>query len=98
MTRRDPKTTTVEIFGASYNLRSDKESEYLQELAETVNQRMAEAAKLSGSGDSGRVAILAALNLADELFQSRERLEEDRGGVQERLAKLTADLEAALGS
>ena len=96
MTSRDPKTTTVEIFGAAYHLRSDKDGEYLQELADTVDQRMQEASRLSGSTESGRVAILAALNLADELFQCRERQEEDRGGVQERLAKLTADLEGAL--
>jgi cell division protein ZapA len=96
MTSRDSKTTTVEIFGAAYHLRSDKEGGYLQELAEAVDGRMREAASLSGSQDSGRVAILAALNLADELFQCRERREEDRGEVQERLARLTGVLARAL--
>ncbi len=96
MTTRDPKATTVEIFGAAYHLRSDKDDGYLQELAGLVDRRMQEASRLSGSGEAGRVAILAALNLADELFQCRERQEEVRAGVQERLAKLTTTLEDAV--
>jgi cell division protein ZapA (FtsZ GTPase activity inhibitor) len=48
------------------------------------------------TGDTGKVAILAALNLADELLQSRTRQEGERVEIEERVAALTGELTAAL--
>jgi cell division protein ZapA (FtsZ GTPase activity inhibitor) len=56
----------VEIYGQSYNLRGVGETSYLQELATYVDRRMREVAEATATVDSLKVAILAALNIADE--------------------------------
>jgi len=56
----------VEIYGQSYNLRGEGETNYLQELAAYVDRRMREVAEATATVDSLKVAILAALNIADE--------------------------------
>lgn len=90
------KATQVEIFGAVYSVRGRDDSEYLQEVASLVDRRMREVAAKVATSDSGRVAILAALNLADELLQSRNRQEGERVEIEERVAALTGELTAAL--
>src|SRR5262245_24208369 len=56
----------VEIYGQSYNLRGEGDSTYLQELAGFVDRRMREVGEATATVDSLKVAILAALNIADE--------------------------------
>lgn len=92
----NPKTTEVEIFGSVYHVHGREDGEYLQEVASLVDRRMREVSAKVVTGDVGKVAILAALNLADELLQSRNRREGERVEIEERIAALTGELAAAL--
>jgi cell division protein ZapA (FtsZ GTPase activity inhibitor) len=47
-------------------------------------------------GDTARIAILAALNLADELFQIQQRQDGERVEIQEKVVALTEELSHAL--
>ena len=89
-------TTDVEIFGAIYQVRGHKDPEYLQELATIVDDKMREIAQHVSTVDTSKIAILVALNLADELFQSREQYEGERDQVQARVNALTGQLKEAL--
>ncbi|PYQ54986.1 MAG: cell division protein ZapA [Acidobacteria bacterium] len=91
-----PSTTTqVEIFGEVYSVRGSDENGYLQELASLVDRKMREVAG-QVKGDTARIAILAALNLADELFQIQNRQEGERVEIREKVAALTEELTHAL--
>ena len=91
-----PSTTTpVEIFGEVYHVRGSDENGYLQSLADLVDRKMREVAK-QAKGDTARIAILAALNLADELFQLQSRQEGERSEIREKVAALNAELTQAL--
>jgi cell division protein ZapA len=68
-------TTTVEIFGQTYNVRGEGDPNYLTELARFVDSRMREVAAQVATIDPMKIAILAALNIADEF--SRFRKERD---------------------
>ena len=93
-----PSTTTaVEIFGEVYHVRGGDENGYLQSLADLVDRKMREVAEQT-KGDAARIAILAALNLADELFQLQSRQEGERVEIREKVAALTEELSQALGS
>jgi cell division protein ZapA len=93
-----PSTTTaVEIFGEVYHVRGGDENGYLQSLADLVDRKMREVAEQT-KGDAARIAILAALNLADELFQLQSRQEGERVEIREKVAALTEELTEALGS
>ena len=90
-----PTTTQVEIFGEVYSVRGSDENGYLQELASLVDRKMREVAERV-KGDTARIAILAALNLADELFQIQNRQEGERVEIREKVAALTEELTHAL--
>jgi cell division protein ZapA len=93
-----PSTTTaVEIFGEVYHVRGGDETGYLQDLADLVDRKMREVAE-HAKGDTARIAILAALNLAEELFQLQSRQEGERVEIREKVAALTEELTEALGS
>lgn len=89
-------TTSVEIFGAVYQVRGTDDGGYLQGLAELVDRRMRDIAQHVASGDTARIAILAALNLADELFRLQRAQEEERVEIREKMAELTQELARAL--
>ena len=63
---------TVEVFGQRLGVRADGDATRLQELARFVDYRMREVADRSSSVDTVKIAVLTALNIADELFQQRE--------------------------
>ena len=62
-------TIRVEIYNQTYNIRSDGDSEYIAQLAEFVDARMREISSGTLTVDSLKVAILAALHIADELHR-----------------------------
>lgn len=98
MTERVSATTTeVEIFGATYVLRGGQESDYLSGLAAEVDRRMRELAGHLQSPEAGKVAILTALNLADELSRSRTSWDGERREIEARVTSLADRLAKALG-
>jgi cell division protein ZapA len=62
----------VNIFGNNYNIEGDATPEYIYKLAEYVNNKMEEVCKNVSTGNPMMVAILTALNMADESFQLKE--------------------------
>lgn len=95
-TAKNPGTTGVRIFGAEYHVRGSDDSGHLQELADLVDGKMREIAGRMTSADPARVAILAALNLADELSRAKKQQEGERGEIKEKVTALAAELAAAL--
>ena len=77
--RPSSSSVTVEIFDQSYRLRG-QDSEYIHQLAAVVDSKMRLVASQGKTVDSLRVAVLAALNIADELFTTRERYAALEGG------------------
>ena len=65
-------TIKVEIYDQAYTIRSDGDSEYIKTLANYVDKRMREISSGTLTVDSRKVAILAALYIADELHQLRK--------------------------
>jgi cell division protein ZapA len=91
-----PANVEVEIFGAVYHVRGNDDNGYLQELADLVDRKMREVAQHVNTADTARIAILAALNLADELLRSRVQQEGERVEIREKVAGLAAELNRAL--
>jgi cell division protein ZapA len=80
----------VHIHGQQYAVRSELDPQYVAELAAYVDEKMRLASREIASADVVRVSVIAALNLADELFRARA----DRQGPEERQwASRAAELE-----
>lgn len=73
------ESTGVEIFGQTYNVRGDGDPNYLLELARFVDSRMREVAAEVVTVDPMKIAILAALNIADEFSRYRKQREDAAG-------------------
>jgi cell division protein ZapA len=69
----------VEIFGQTYSVRGDGDPNYLMELARLVDSRMREVAAQVATVDPMKIAILAALNIADEFSRYRKQREDAAG-------------------
>lgn len=98
MSVKSTTATEVEIFGAVYHVRGAKDPEALQELAGLVDRKMREIAQHVTTVDTAKIAILAALNLADELRQCEKRQEGERVEIEETVTRLTGDLNDVLES
>ena len=78
----------VEINGQRYPIRSGLDPEYVTRLAIYVDEKMRAAAESTPTGDSLRLSILAALNIADELFRCRDLNDTRDGRLAERAQAL----------
>jgi cell division protein ZapA len=72
-------STEVEIFGQMYNVRGEGDPDYLLELARFVDSRMRDVAAQVATIDPLKIAILAALNIADEFSRYRKKREDAVG-------------------
>jgi cell division protein ZapA len=80
--RRATTSVTVDIYDQNYHLRAP-DAEYVRKLASTVDTKMRAISANSNTVDSLRVAILAALNIADELARLQEHCRMLRGSMSE---------------
>ena len=79
-------TVKIQIYDQSYNVNADGNEEYLHDLAAYVDGKMRSIAESTHMVDSLKVAVLAALNIADEMFQTRKRQQEIEGPLRQRVA------------
>jgi len=63
----------IKVFGQTYTVKTDAEEDYIQEVAKYVNEKMEEVLKKTKSVSSLNVAILTALNIADDLLREKEK-------------------------
>jgi cell division protein ZapA len=101
-------TIRVEIYNQTYNIRSDGDTEYIIQLAEFVDSRMREISSGTLTVDSLKVAILAALHIADELHRLKNMHEQadaqlaarsaECADMLDRLLKVRSSLEHEQGS
>jgi cell division protein ZapA len=86
----------IEIYDQSYNVNAEGNEEYFKELAAYVDNKMRSIAEATRMVDSLKVAVLAALNIADETFTLRQRQQEIDGPLRKRVEKCVAMVEKAL--
>jgi cell division protein ZapA len=87
----------VEIHGQRYPVRSSLEQSYVAELAAYVDEKMRLAMRECPQGDSLKIAVLAALNIADEFFRARDDMRSGDDSLARRAGELERMLDLALG-
>jgi cell division protein ZapA len=81
----------VEIYGAQYTLKADADDVgKVHEVAELVDRTMRDIRDKTGYGSPANLAILAALNIADELYEHKKRIDDTA-------RELVSKLDKALG-
>jgi cell division protein ZapA (FtsZ GTPase activity inhibitor) len=88
----EPRRIELNLLGQTLTIRSEATPEYLRRLAKFLEDRVAQL-KRSGVNDPLTAVSLAALDIADELFRSREDKKTDEDDVGARLGALVALLD-----
>jgi cell division protein ZapA len=96
-TKDTAQFVTVDIYDQAYRLRGPDPA-YIQKLAEIVDTKMRAVAAQGKTVDSLRVAVLAALNIADELSALEERYRQLTGSAKETLRNRASRLTGLLDS
>jgi cell division protein ZapA len=86
----------VQIFGHNYTIRGEADQEYILGVAAYVDRKMREITDKLPVASLSKVAILASLNIADELFKERAQREGRDQQLESRAAKLSAALDDIL--
>jgi cell division protein ZapA len=86
----------VTIFGQSYSLRAEEDGNYVEDLARYVDTQMRTLSESTATTDSLRVAVLAAVNIADELFKLREKHRSGEAQIETTARELLTALDASL--
>jgi len=95
-TNDEGRVIPVEIHGQRYAIRCALDQEYVARLAAYVDEKMRTAADTTPTGDSLRLAVLVALNIADELFRRRDADEARAGALANRAEKIEQMLDRIL--
>jgi cell division protein ZapA len=97
MDQHASRVVTVEIHGQQYPIRSGLDPKYVADLAVYVNEKMRLASLETPAGDTLKLAVLAALNIADEYFRMVDQEREHHEQVAHRAEELEKMLDLALG-
>jgi len=83
----------VQIFGHTYTIRGEADQEYIIGVAAYVDRKMREVTEKLPVASLSKVAILASLNIADELFKERDRRQNHDEQLSQRTERLSAVLD-----
>jgi cell division protein ZapA len=87
------KTIDIEIYGQRYAIRGDADDAYVQRLAHFVDDHMRHLAEGMKTATPSKLAVLTAINLAHQLFESEKKRVQDEDDVDRRMASLMESIE-----
>ncbi|HLK03352.1 MAG TPA: cell division protein ZapA [Candidatus Acidoferrum sp.] len=88
--------TKVQIFGQTYSIQGDLDAAYVQRLAKFVDEKMHVIADATHTVDTQKIAVLAALAIADELHSSQREIGEREEMLKEQAERCLTLVERAL--
>jgi cell division protein ZapA len=94
--RRMSGPVKVQIFGQTYSIQGELDAKYVQKLAKFVDEKMHAIADVTKTVDTQKVAVLAALAIADELHRVREERGEREEILKEQAERCLTLVERAL--
>ena len=90
----EPARVELSVLGQTLTVRTEASEDYIRSLAEYLEERVA-TIKRGGVRDAHTALVLAALDIADELFRARDDVTRREGDVSARLGALVTLLEHA---
>jgi cell division protein ZapA len=93
---KQSQSIRVVIYDQEYYMRGDLNAEYIQKLAQYLDAKMRSIAERTRTVDTLRVAMLAALNVADEYHQLKARYEEATRHMDEKVSEYSGVLDQLL--
>ena len=83
------KNVQINIFGQEYSVKAPADASYIKKIAEYLDSKMREVQDgFSTTQSSTRIAILAGMNITDELFNARKKGDSEEIDVEEKITSL----------
>jgi len=99
MDTSDNNTVQVTIYGKSYTIKGKADSSYISGVASYVDMKMREVEEgANAAQEEGKVAILAGMNITDELFSARQEKEIIESRIEERVQALSELIDETLST
>ncbi len=99
MNTTDNNTVQVTIYGKSYTIKGKADSSYISGVANYVDMKMREIDDGPNTTQAeGKVAILAGMNITDELFSARQEKDKLENQFEERVQALTELIDETLST
>ena len=87
----------ISIFGQEYSVKAPADPEYIKKIAQYLDEKMREVQSgFSSTQSSTRIAILAGMNITDELFTARQSGEIDSSEAEQKISSLIELIDDAL--
>ncbi len=80
--------TSVEVYGYTFNVKSDLNRKQVQEIAEYVDAKMKDLAEKLKVSSTSRLAVMAAINIAEEFYRIKSEQNELSEAIEKKSAKL----------
>ena len=90
------KTIEIEVYGQRFSLQGEADDTYFHELAQYVDGQMRMLSQEMKTGTPSKLAILAAINIADQLFQQERRRQAGEAEVERRAQGMLESIEHQL--
>ena len=90
-------SVTIQIYGESYTLKAGGDPSYIKDVAAFVDGKMREISSGGKAITTDKVAMLAALNIADELFKARREWKLSDEETEKKIEELLSALQKAIG-
>ena len=85
----DGNQIKITIFGQEYSVKAPADPTYIKKIADYVDSKMREVQSgFSSTQSSNRIAILSAMNITDELFNARKKVDSDDNNIEEKITSL----------
>ena len=85
----DGNQIKITIFGQEYSVKAPADPTYIKKIAEYVDSKMREVQSgFSSTQSSNRIAFLSAMNITDELFNARKKVDSDDSNIEEKITSL----------
>ena len=90
-------TVQISIYGQEYSVKAPADSDYIKKIAAFVDEKMREVQSgFSTTQSSTRIAILAGMNITDELFTAKQSGESDSSEAEEKISSLIELIDESL--
>ncbi len=93
----EKKPIKVQIFGNEYSLKSDASEDHVLRVAAYVDEKLRRLSEKTHVNSETKIAVLAALNIADELFRLKASYETLKQQIEEESRQLNAKIDALTG-
>jgi cell division protein ZapA (FtsZ GTPase activity inhibitor) len=88
----EPSRLKVEMLGTSFHIRANEDAAYLRTVLDFLRQKVDEVRNEVGAADPLKIALLAALNIVDELFKEKQKGSGMRPGEYAEIGRITERL------